>query len=150
MAALVAPDRAGFVAWTERGVELAESDDDARYWLGPLLNNLGWELYEADEHGDALDAFERALEAREREPDNRATIEIARYAVARTLRALQRPAEAAALLEQSVAWADTEGRHDDAATHAGRALELLPEADTAFERDLERAKRLRALGASRG
>jgi hypothetical protein len=31
MAALVAADRAGFVAWTERGIELAEANDDARY-----------------------------------------------------------------------------------------------------------------------
>jgi tetratricopeptide (TPR) repeat protein len=89
-----------------RGVELAESNGDARYWLGPLLNNLGWELFEAGEHEGALDAFQRALEAREQDPENRAAIEIARYAVAKTLRVLERPAEAAALLEQSVAWAE--------------------------------------------
>ena len=163
MAALVAADRAGFVAWTERGIELAESEEDARYWLGPLLNNLGWELSEAGEHEAALAAFERALEAREREPGNRAAIEIARYAVAKTLRALGRPAEASVLLEQSVAWAEGEGRPDgwfhqelaesyaalgradEAAHHAQRALALLPEADPLFEPDGERAARLRRL-----
>jgi tetratricopeptide (TPR) repeat protein len=170
MAALVAPDRVGFAAWTERGVELAESDDDARYWLGPLLNNLGWKLYEADEHEDALAAFESALEAREQEPENRSAIEIARYAVAKTLRALDRPGEAVPLLEQAVAWAESEskpdgwfheefaesyaglGRADDAADHAQRALALLPDADPSFEEDGERARRMRQLadtGASR-
>ena len=59
----------------------------ASYWLGPLLNNLGWELYEAGKLDAALDTFERALEAREQEPENQAAIEIARYAVGKTLRA---------------------------------------------------------------
>jgi tetratricopeptide (TPR) repeat protein len=167
MVALVAPDRAGFVAWTERGVEIAESHEDARYWLGPLLNNLGWELYEAGEFARAQDAFERALAAREREPENREAIEIARYSVAKTLRALGRPAEAAALLEQAVAWADGEGkpdgwfheelaesyaalaRADEAAEQARRALALLPDADSSFEREGGRANRLRDLAASR-
>lgn len=168
MAALVATDPGGFVAWTERGIELADSHDDARYWLGPLLNNLGWELFDAGEHEGALDAFERALAAREQEPENRAAIEIARYAVAKTLRTLERPAEAATLLETSVAWADAEGnpdgwfheelaesyaalgRSEEAAEHARRALALLPDADPSFGRDSERGKRLRDLATSRG
>jgi tetratricopeptide (TPR) repeat protein len=166
MAALVAPDREGFVAWTERGVDLAEADEDARYWLGPLLNNLGWELYEADEYAPALDAFERALDARERKPENRAAIEIARYAVAKALLALARPTEAAALLEQAVAWAEEAGNPDgwfheelahayaalgraaDAAEQAHRALAILPDADPSFA-DGERASRLRALAEQR-
>ena len=44
------------------------------------------------------------MRARERDPDSRAEIEIARYAVGKTLRALGRPGEAAPLLEQAVAW----------------------------------------------
>jgi tetratricopeptide (TPR) repeat protein len=167
MAALAAPDSAGFVEWSERGIEVAESHDDARYWLGPLLNNLGWELYEAGEHEAALDAFERSLAAREQEPENRAAIEIARYAVGKALVALGRPAEAAALLEQAVAWADAEGnpdgwfheelaesyaalgRAEEAADQARRALGLLPVADPDFMEDSERASRLRELAESR-
>ncbi len=70
MAALAAPTRDGIVAWTDAGSTLAESSDDAsvRYWLGPLLNNLGWEHFEAGEYTDALHAFERALIERERDP----------------------------------------------------------------------------------
>jgi tetratricopeptide (TPR) repeat protein len=59
MVALVAGDGGGFVEWTQRGVELGERHESASYWLGPLLNNLGWEHYDAGDYGPALDAFER-------------------------------------------------------------------------------------------
>ncbi len=88
MCALAAPDRDGFVEWTNRGLELAGSSEAASYWLGPLLNNLGWEHFDAGEHQPALDAFEQALEVRLREPGNQAAIEHAREAVAEARRAL--------------------------------------------------------------
>jgi tetratricopeptide (TPR) repeat protein len=84
MAAIVDP------SWAERGIEFAESSEDARYWLGPLWNNLGWSRFEAGDAAGALDAFERALAVRDT-PQERA---IARYAVARALRELDRLAEA--------------------------------------------------------
>jgi tetratricopeptide (TPR) repeat protein len=166
MAALAAPDRAGFVEWTKRGIELAETNDGARYWLGPLLNNLGWEHFDAGEHAEALHAFEQALRAREQDPANAEPIALARYAVGKALRALERPAEAAPFVEQAVAWADADGRPDgwyheelaeiyaalgrgdDAREHASRALALLPEADPSFEADAERSTRLRELSAA--
>jgi tetratricopeptide (TPR) repeat protein len=92
MCALAAPDREGFVAWTTRGIELGESSEAAAYWLGPLLNNLGWEYFDAGEHEQALEAFERALGVREREPEKIAEIEAAREAVGEALRALGRDA----------------------------------------------------------
>ena len=163
MAALAAPDREAFVAWTERGIELATAHEDASYWLGPLLNNLGWELYEAGELDAALDTFERALEAREQEPENQAAIEIARYAVDKTLRALGRPRLGIPYLERAVAWAEhvgiadgwfheelaeeyaAVGRLDEARDQARLALPLLEEADPGFVEDSERAARLRDL-----
>jgi tetratricopeptide (TPR) repeat protein len=162
MAALASPDE-GFVDWTQRGIELAESNADARYWLGPLLNNLGWHRYEAGLYDDALDAFERALEAREADPGNRSAIELARYAVGKALRALGRSEEAIPLLERAVAWAEGEGAPDgwfheelaeeyaavgragDAGEHAARALGLLAEQDAALESDEPRRSRLEAL-----
>jgi tetratricopeptide (TPR) repeat protein len=161
MAALAAPDRTDRVAWTKRGVALAESNDGARYWAGPLLNNLGWDLFEAGEHEEALDAFERALAARERDPDNPGAIAIARYAVAKALRALGRPGSGLAHIEQAVRFDEADGwfqeelaetlaaldRRDEAAAHARRALELLPEADPSFETDERRSARLRTLAA---
>lgn len=165
MAALAASDREGMVEWTQRGVELARksANPEVVYWLGPLLNNLGWAYFEAGEHEAALDAFQQALEVRERSPERRAEIEIARYAVAKTLRALDRPGEAAALLEQAVAWTQVAGEPDgwfheelaescaalgrdtEAREHARLALPLLREADPSFEADGERAGRLRRL-----
>jgi tetratricopeptide (TPR) repeat protein len=90
MAALAAPDRDGFVAWTNRGLELAERSPAAAYWAGPLLNHLGWEHFDAEEYEQALAVFERALAIREQDPDNPAAIEHAREAVAEAQKALGR------------------------------------------------------------
>ena len=90
MAALAAPDRDGFVAWTNRGLELAERSPAAAYWAGPLLNNLGWEHFDAEEYEQALAVFERALAIREQDPDNPAAIEHAREAVAEARKAMGR------------------------------------------------------------
>jgi len=164
MAALAAPDRNEMLTWTRRGIELAESADaSVRYWLGPLLNNLGWEHFEAGEYEEALGAFERGLRERERYPENGSAIAIARYAVGKTLRALARPDGAVAMLEQAVAWTESErkpdgwfheelaedyaalGRFAEARTQARLALALLPDADAAFESDEERRARLHRL-----
>lgn len=165
MAALAAPDRGGMLAWTRRGIDIAEasSDPQVAYWLGPLLNNLGWEHYGAGEHEAALAAFERALAARERDPEKPGEIEVARYAVGKALRTLGRPAEAAALLEQAVAWTQRAGRPDgwfheelaedyaalgrvaEAREQARFALPLLHADDPSFEAGGERAARLRGL-----
>jgi tetratricopeptide (TPR) repeat protein len=90
MAALAAPDRDGFTAWTHHGLELARSSEAASYWEGPLLNNLGWEHFDAEEYEQALELFERALEVRLRDPGNSAAIEHAREAVAEAKKALGR------------------------------------------------------------
>jgi len=163
MAALAAPDRDGYLKWTECGIALAESSEDAGYWLGPLLNNLGWEHYEAGEYGEALSAFSRALAAREDDPKNPEPIALARYAVGKALRALGRSDEAVTLLEQAVAWAESEdapdgwyheelaleydaiGRAHDAREQARLAIPLLEQADPSFPEDFERSGRLRAL-----
>ena len=166
MAALAAPGHEGFVTWTQRGIDLAEEHEAARYWLGPLLNNLGWEYYEAGELDPALSAFERALQARERDPSNPAAIALARYAVGKALRGLGRTDEAIPLLEQAVAWAESEeapdgwfheelaeeyaavGRQGEAREQARLALPLLLEADPAFGADEQRAARIRALAGA--
>ena len=161
MAALAAPDRDGFLPWTRRGIEVGETDYSARYWLAPLLNNLGWEHHDAGEHEEALTAFERALTERERDPANTDALRLAHYAVAKALRALDRANEAVAHAEWAVESAEADGMPDGwyheelaetyaavgrdghAREHAVRALALLPETDPSFEADAERASRLR-------
>ena len=163
MAALVAPGSDGFIAWTERGIELATNDEDARHWLGPLYNNIGWNYFDAGEFEEALTSFRRGLEAREAEGEGGASIEIARWTVGKALRALGRSNEAVPLLEQAVAWAETSGAPDgwfheelaleyselgrdaDAAAQAAAAIPLLERDDPEFVADEERASRLRAL-----
>jgi tetratricopeptide (TPR) repeat protein len=165
MAALAAPDRAAFEAWTRRGLELADEHEAAVYWAGPLLNNLGWEYYDAGELGPALDAFQRALRVRERDPANPAGIEIALYAVGKALRALGRAQDAIPLLERAVApagrrdapdgWLHEElaesyaavGRDDEAREHARLAIPLLERDDPAFADDETRKARLAKLAS---
>lgn len=163
MAALAALDHDGVLAWTRRGIELAEADEGARYWLGPLLNNLGWEHHDVGEHDEALASFERALAERKRDPANADALRLAHYAVAKALRELGRAGEGVVHVEWAVESAEAEGAPDgwyheelaeayaasgrdgDAADQARRALALLPEADPSFELDGERAARLRQL-----
>ena len=159
MAALVADAE----TWTARGIELARESDapGARYWLGPLLNNLGWTRFEADDFVGALAAFEKAFHIREAEPERPHARELARYAVARALRALGRLDEATAELEVAVAWSDgagvemphvyeelaecyaAAGRRAAARIQARRVLALLDEA----AESPERVARIRALAA---
>ncbi|HEY8792841.1 MAG TPA: tetratricopeptide repeat protein [Gaiellaceae bacterium] len=77
----VSEDRLAMEKWTQRGLELGEREPDAAYWAGPLLNNLGWAYFDAGEHEHALELFERALEARRRDPGNREAIAFAEEAV---------------------------------------------------------------------
>ena len=168
MVALVASGRDDLAAWTRTGIDLAERHEAASYWLGPLLNNLGWEQYDAGDYDEALDTFRRALEAREHEPGKGEPIALARYAVGKTLRALDRANEAIPLLELAVAWAGGEGtpdgwyheelaeeyaavgREQDAREQARLAIPLLLDADPSFVDDAERTARLRELGALDG
>ena len=148
-------------AWTARGVEIAGSSDDpgVRYWLGPLYNNVGWSRYEAGDTAGALEAFELALASRERDDPRPYALATARYAVGKALRAAGRADEAAAALEQCVAWAAEAGvedeyfheelaedyaalgRHAEASEQARRALALVSEDD-------DRAARLRKLAGT--
>ncbi len=149
-------------SWTKRGLELAEAHESARYWAGPLLNNLGWDHFDAGEYEPALDAFERALAGRE-EAGDEGPLQIARYAMGKTLRMLGRFDEAIARLEPAVAWATAEGSPDgwfheelaeayagagrpaDAQEQARLAIPLLLEADSDFGQDAVRSGRLRLL-----
>jgi tetratricopeptide (TPR) repeat protein len=134
--------------WTARGTLLcSRPGDPGRYWLAPLLNNLGWSRYESGDFDGALAVFEEALAVRSEEPDQPHEREIARYAVGKALRALGRVGEATTQLERAVAWAteagvDTPyfheelaecyaaaGRTDAARAQAERALALFREGD---------------------
>jgi tetratricopeptide (TPR) repeat protein len=112
MCAISVDDRKLMQDWTQRGLDLGEREPDAAYWAGPILNNLAWAYHVDGHHEQALELFRRALEARERDPDNEAALAFARYGVGVALRALGRPDEAVAMLEPAVAWAKDSGKPD--------------------------------------
>jgi tetratricopeptide (TPR) repeat protein len=111
MAAIVDP------AWVEPAIEFAESTEDARYWLGPLWNNVGWARFEAGDAAGALAAFERALAVRDSDKQRA----IARYCVARALRELGRPTEAIEQLEQAQRESPVEDSYIEEELAAARA-----------------------------
>jgi tetratricopeptide (TPR) repeat protein len=98
MCAIATDDRRLQEEWTRRGL-----DDGEAYWAGPLLNNLGWAYFDDRDYERALVLFGRALEARERDPQNVAGIARAQYAIGLTLRMLGRPQDAVPLLEDAAA-----------------------------------------------
>jgi tetratricopeptide (TPR) repeat protein len=94
------------VAWTGRGLEVADKYEAAAYWRGTLLINLGEWQWERGAYEDSLSTFRAALEAREQETRNPFLTEHARHGLARTLRSLGRSSEAVPLLERAVRWAE--------------------------------------------
>lgn len=83
-------DESRMIEWTERGLALAESEPEAAYWAGPLLNNLGWHYFETGDHERALEVFEQALEVRRRDTANPQAIVWAQEAVDEARKALGR------------------------------------------------------------
>jgi len=78
------------VAWTKRGLELADRYEGAAYWRGTLLINLGEWQWEHGAYEDSLATFEAALAACEHDGRNPPLTEHARQGLARTMRSLGR------------------------------------------------------------
>jgi tetratricopeptide (TPR) repeat protein len=140
----------------------AASDPRARQWLASLLNNAGWTRFDAGDLDGALELFERALAEREQLGKPR-EVGIARWAVARTLRAMGRVEEALAiqqdLLRENAATGVDDpyvheelgecllalGRTDEAKEQLAIALPLLEADGYTAEAEPERIARLREL-----
>jgi tetratricopeptide (TPR) repeat protein len=88
----------------ERAFSEIEASDDpqVRRWLGPVLNNLGWDLHDSGHPQAALAVFERAVGVRAEADDHSAWL-LARWCVGRTLRTLGRYDEALALMRDLAA-----------------------------------------------
>jgi tetratricopeptide (TPR) repeat protein len=112
MCAISVDDREVMEDWTQRGLDLGEREPDASYWAGPLLNNLGCAYFDDANYKRALQLFERALDARNRDPGNVAGIAWAQYAVGQTLRMLGRARDAVPLLEAAVSAVPSEAELD--------------------------------------
>ena len=146
------------------GSTLAETHEAASYWAGPLLNNLGWEYYEAGDVDLALDAFERALRRASGIRATATALALARYAVGQGVaraRPVGRGASRCSSTRSSgpsapvlpTAGSTRSSRRSTQrsaarttpATQARLAIPLLETADPSFARDADRTARLRGL-----
>ena len=157
-----APD----LTWNLKALELAENspDERARRWRASLYNNIGWSYHDMSEYDKALSIFGKALRLREEQGDAE-LIRIARWAVARTLRSLNRLDEALAIQRENAAQIRRDGGNDgyveeelgeillaqghahEAKPHFARAYEQLSLDDWLVEHEPARIDRLRELGS---
>lgn len=81
--------------WNMKALRIAENSDSerAKNWLGSLYNNIGWTWFDQGEYVRALELFERAVVFR-REQDQPRRLQIAKWAVGRTFRAMGRTGRA--------------------------------------------------------
>jgi tetratricopeptide (TPR) repeat protein len=120
------------LGWNRVALELAEEspDPDAQRWKASLCNNMGWTYFSLDQYEAALDQFEAALRYRQ-EQGKPKDIRVARWCVARCLRALGRIEEALAIQRE------LETELEQAGTRDGYVQEEIAECLLALGRDAE-------------
>jgi tetratricopeptide (TPR) repeat protein len=153
------------LAWNQQALAIARQATEPRAanWQGSLYNNLGWTYFEAEDFPQALSNFEQALQFRTKQGKTRETL-IARWCVARTLRAMGRT-EDALQMQQDIraAWLAagevpdgygteeiaecllTLGRPDEAQPYFASAYALFTKNGTLADQP-ERLQRLKQLG----
>jgi tetratricopeptide (TPR) repeat protein len=157
----IAAPAAELLDWNLKAIAYADGSAQprARKWLGSLYNNTGWTLLDEGRYEQALDLFEKAQAFREEQGQEEET-RIARWCVARTLRAMERVEEALDILRELEArghlngFTEEEigecllalGSSDQARPYFGEAYEKLSHIDWVAE-DVERMDRLKTLGS---
>jgi len=101
------------VMWNRRALDAADAATEprARGWRASILNNLGWSLMDRGDAAGALATWRLALAAREAS-GNAALIRIARWTVARGLRATGELGEAEGIQRTLEAEFDAAGKPD--------------------------------------
>ncbi|HZR40974.1 MAG TPA: tetratricopeptide repeat protein [Ktedonobacteraceae bacterium] len=114
MLAIVASSFEDKIAWNIKALQYAEeaTDERAHAWCGSLYNNLGWTYHDQGEYERALEYFQKALQWQQAHGTAR-EIRIARWCIGRTLRSLQRTAEALALQQELLAEWEKSGEEQD-------------------------------------
>ncbi len=161
--AIIAPPE-NAIALNEEGLLFAENSkqERAKNWLGALYNNLGWAYFDKKEYEKALSIFLRALKWRE-EKQEPSSIFLAKWCVARTLRAVNKIEEALkvqlALFEESVTTGQNDGYvHEElgelfllkgekqkSSFHFEKAYELLSADRYLQQNEKERLERIKEL-----
>jgi tetratricopeptide (TPR) repeat protein len=127
------------IDWNQVAIQLAakSASKRAQNWKGSLLNNLGWTYFNIGDLNGALTTFESALDFQKSAGDP-VRIRIARWSVARCLRALGNYDEALAIQNELIQYPEQGyvseelgelllvlGRPDEARPRFKRAYELL-------------------------
>lgn len=153
------------VGWTEKALAIAEATEDKRAqgWLGALYNNLGWTYFDLKDYDKALEIHRSGWAWRKKIDPKAKPTRIAKWAVARQLRALGRYDEAlklqTELLEEWKAAGEeggfvyeemgelllVKGKETEATSYFAKAWPLLEKMDWLKEEDPERYARLRKL-----
>lgn len=151
------------VDWNLKAIDLAQKSSFLRTqeWLGPLYNNLGWAYHQQGAYIDALSTFRQAL-ALEEAKGNAASVRIAQWCVARTLRSLGQYEDALTMQQALLAvhgGSDPSGfteeeigecllaldQPDAARPYFARAYQVLSQDEWLIAREPERIERLRTL-----
>lgn len=133
MIAIAVPETNAKLTWNRHALTTAEASADprARRWRASLRNNIGWTLLDAGRYPEALEEFRRVVDLRAEQGDPREH-RIARWAVARTLRAMGDLEEALAQQRQLLREWTVEGREDPVVyEELGECLHALGQADAA-------------------
>lgn len=152
------------ISWNEEALKLAEnsSDEKVSAWKGPLYNNLGWSYFDSSNYEKALELFWKGYNYRSEKGQIRETA-IARWTIARCLRALKRNQEALDILHTL----ENETEHADGYVfeelgenyleieanvkypdYFTKAYELLSKDEWMVKNEVKRLNRLRELSAT--
>lgn len=129
--------------WNLIAIAYAEksSDDRARNWLGSLYNNTGWTLFDEARYEEALDLFQKALDFRERQGQER-EIRVARWCMAKTLRVSGRVKEALAMQRDLERTGETDGFNEEEIAECLLALGEIEASKPYFQRAHEKLSQI--------
>ena len=147
------------IRWNQLALQLAADSKlkRAQHWKGSLLNNLGWTYFSIGDFNTALTTFESALDFQMTVGDP-IRVRIARWTVARSLRALKRYDEAFAIQNDLIQYPEQGyvseelgelllalGRPDEAKSRFKRAYDLLSQSLGSDPGQANRLARLKEL-----
>lgn len=164
MMGIVAPKEQQ-LAWELKALRLTETtvDQRAKRWAGSLCNNIGWTYYDQQEFELALTYFYQAQKHWQTAQRDKNVL-IARWCIAKTLRAMQRVEEAVAIQCDLLVEYEQRGensyyvyeevgeclllqdRPDEAQPYFALAYEGLSQDQWLIANEAERIERLRVLG----
>jgi tetratricopeptide (TPR) repeat protein len=152
--------------WNRIGIKLAEDsrDEKAKRWLGSLYNNTGWTYFDMKNYEEALNLFKKNIVWHE-ERKSKMPLIIAKWSVARTLRAMDSVDEALDIqlelidelkemgLEQDGYIFEEigeclllKGKKEDSKPYFKKAYDLLSKDIWLQENEKDRLERLKGLG----